>query len=78
MHIVSEDIINTSPALNLHPALPGGPVGAWQDVIWELISQDATESGVMVQLTTAEVDQGPCYRLLPLPHSRAGVRRPLA
>ena len=59
MHIVSEDIINTSPALNLHPALPGGPVGAWQDVIWELISQGATESGVMVQLTTAEVDKGP-------------------
>ena len=59
MHIVSEDIINTAPALNLHPALPGGPVGAWQDVIWELISQDAGESGVMVQLTTAEVDKGP-------------------
>ena len=59
MHIVSEDIINASPALNLHPATPGGPVGAWQDVIWELISQDAGETGVMVQLTTAEVDQGP-------------------
>ena len=59
MHIVSEDIINASPALNLHPALPGGPVGAWQDVIWELISQGGTESGVMVQLTTAEVDKGP-------------------
>ena len=59
MHIVSEDIINTAPALNLHPALPGGPVGAWQDVIWELIEQGAGESGVMVQLTTAEVDKGP-------------------
>ena len=57
--IVSEDIISASPALNLHPAAPGGPVGAWQDVIWELISQDAGESGVMVQLTTAEVDKGP-------------------
>ena len=59
MLIVSEGIINASPAINLHPALPGGPVGAWQDVIWELISQDAGESGVMVQLTTAEVDKGP-------------------
>lgn len=59
MLIVSEDIVNAYPALNLHPALPGGPVGAWQDVIWELIRQDATETGVMVQLSTAEVDKGP-------------------
>ena len=59
MLIVSEDIVNAYPALNLHPALPGGPVGAWQDVIWELIRQDATETGVMVQLSTAEVDRGP-------------------
>ena len=59
MLIVSEDIVNAYPALNLHPALPGGPVGAWQDVIWELIRQGATETGVMVQLSTAEVDKGP-------------------
>ena len=59
MLIVSEDIINASPALNLHPALPGGPVGAWQDVIWELIRQNAVETGVMVQLSTTEVDKGP-------------------
>ena len=59
MLILSEDIINAFPALNLHPALPGGPVGAWQDVIWELIRHDAVETGVMVQLSTAEVDKGP-------------------
>ncbi len=59
MLIVSEDIVNACPALNLHPALPGGPVGAWQDVIWELIATQAEETGVMVQLSTAEVDRGP-------------------
>ena len=59
MLVVSEDIVNAYPALNLHPALPGGPVGAWQDVIWELIRHDAVETGVMVQLSTAEVDKGP-------------------
>ncbi len=59
MLIVSEDIVSAFPALNLHPALPGGPVGAWQDVIWELMANDATESGVMVQLSTVEVDKGP-------------------
>ncbi len=59
MLIVSEDIINTIPALNLHPAAPGGPTGTWQDVIWELIRTGATESGALVQLSTAEVDTGP-------------------
>ncbi len=59
MLVVSEEIVNAFPALNLHPALPGGPVGAWQDVIWELIRRDAIETGVMVQLSTAEVDKGP-------------------
>ncbi|MCY4575255.1 MAG: formyltransferase family protein [Chloroflexi bacterium] len=59
MLIVSEDIVNAYPTLNLHPALPGGPVGAWQDVIWELIATQAEETGVMVQLSTAEVDRGP-------------------
>lgn len=59
MLVVSESIVNAYPALNLHPALPGGPVGAWQDVIWELIAHNATETGVMVQLSTPEVDKGP-------------------
>ena len=59
MLVVSEDIVAEYPALNLHPALPGGPIGAWQDVVWELIDRRATESGVMVQLSTAEVDTGP-------------------
>ena len=27
--------------LNLHPALPDGPKGTWQEVIWQLISEDA-------------------------------------
>ena len=59
MLVVSEDVVAEYPALNLHPALPGGPIGAWQDVIWELIDKRATESGVMVQLSTPEVDTGP-------------------
>ena len=45
--------------INLHPALPGGPVGAWQQVIWELISKQAAESGAMVHVVTEEVDGGP-------------------
>jgi folate-dependent phosphoribosylglycinamide formyltransferase PurN len=45
--------------INLHPALPDGPAGMWQNVIWELIDDRATESGAMVHIVTEEVDGGP-------------------
>ena len=45
--------------LNLHPAAPGGPVGTWQRVIWELIEERATESGVLVNRVIPAVDKGP-------------------
>ena len=45
--------------LNLHPAEPGGPVGTWQQVIWQLIDQRSTSSGVYMHLVTPHLDQGP-------------------
>ena len=45
--------------LNLHPALPGGPIGLWQKVIWELIDQRASESGLMTFAVTDDLDEGP-------------------
>jgi folate-dependent phosphoribosylglycinamide formyltransferase PurN len=45
--------------LNLHPALPDGPIGAWQDVIWRLIETEASQTGAMMHLATEEVDRGP-------------------
>lgn len=45
--------------LNLHPALPDGPIGAWQDVIWQLIEDEASQTGAMMHLATEEVDRGP-------------------
>ena len=65
--IVGEDIINAAPALNLHPAAPGGPAGTWQDVIWTLIRQGASETGVTIQLATAEADQGPAVAFCRFP-----------
>ena len=47
------------PILNLHPALPDGPIGLWQDVIWRLIEARADESGVLMFLSTADLDRGP-------------------
>ena len=45
--------------INLHPALPDGPTGTWQDVTWELIDSRARESGVMVHIMVEEMDAGP-------------------
>ena len=44
--------------LNLHPALPDGPKGTWQDVIWQLIASDAREQGAMMHICTSEHDRG--------------------
>ncbi|MBI4312603.1 MAG: hypothetical protein HY681_12600 [Chloroflexi bacterium] len=45
--------------LNLHPAAPGGPAGAWQQIVWHLIERKATASGIQVQLATMDWDRGP-------------------
>jgi phosphoribosylglycinamide formyltransferase-1 len=57
--------------LNLHPAAPVGPVGMWQDVIWQLIEQGADETGVMIFLCTVDVDRGP-----PVTYCTYGLRGP--
>lgn len=46
-------------AINLHPALPAGPAGTWQNVIWEVIKQNSNEHGVMMHKVTPELDKGP-------------------
>jgi len=45
--------------INLHPALPAGPKGTWQEVIWQLMKERAVESGVMIHLVTPQLDRGP-------------------
>jgi len=59
MLIVSPELCRRFVLLNLHPALPNGPTGTWQDVIWALLEQEATETGAMMHLATAELDRGP-------------------
>ncbi|MDO5852534.1 MAG: formyltransferase family protein [Thermoplasmata archaeon] len=44
--------------LNLHPALPDGPKGTWQEVIWQLISEKADRQGAMMHVCTEEWDRG--------------------
>ncbi len=44
--------------INLHPALPDGPRGTWEEVIWTLIREKADEHGVMIHICTEEWDRG--------------------
>ncbi len=59
MWVVSEEMCDQLPMINLHPALPGGPKGTWQEVIWQLISARAQETGVMMHRVTPVLDEGP-------------------
>jgi len=63
MLIVSSAMCRRYALLNLHPALPGGPTGTWQDVIWQLLEEGARETGAMIHLATAELDSGPVVAL---------------
>jgi len=59
MLIVGEEMCQRYNMINLHPAVPGGPTGTWQEVIWELIEANAEQTGVMMHLVTPELDKGP-------------------
>ncbi len=59
MLIMGGEMCRRYPLLNLHPALPDGPIGTWQEVIWTLIRERATHTGAMTHLATEAVDRGP-------------------
>jgi len=59
MLIIGEELCRKYDMINLHPALPAGPTGSWQEVIWELIQGNAEEAGAMMHLVTPELDRGP-------------------
>ena len=67
MLIASPALCRKYAMLNLHPALPGGPMGMWQQVIWELIESEAGETGAMIHLATAQLDRGPVVSYFRLP-----------
>jgi phosphoribosylglycinamide formyltransferase-1 len=65
MLIVSPLLCRTLLLLNLHPAVPRGPKGTWQEVMWQIIAQGQREAGAMMHLATPELDEGPpvaCFR----------------
>lgn len=56
---IDDETCRTYRLLNLHPALPDGPKGTWQEVIWKLIEDRADEQGAMIHVCTEEWDRGP-------------------
>ena len=59
MLIIGEPELQNLNMVNIHPALPWGPKGTWQEVIHQLIAEKAKEQGAMVHLVTQELDRGP-------------------
>ena len=59
MLFTAPEMVERYTMLNLHPARPGGPVGAWQEVIWQVIEDRAAEHGATVQVATDDWDKGP-------------------
>lgn len=67
MLIMSGEMCRRYPLLNLHPALPDGPIGTWQQVVWSLIETRATHTGAMLHLATEDVDRGPVVSYVTVP-----------
>ena len=67
MLIVGDEMCRRYTMLNLHPALPDGPVGTWQQVIWKLIESHAPETGATIHLATQELDRGPAVAYVDFP-----------
>ena len=58
MLILSEDLCTRFKFINLHPALPDGPKGTWEQVIKQLIKNDQDYSGLNVHVVTKNLDAG--------------------
>ena len=67
MLIVGPEMCQRYTMINLHPALPTGPIGTWQEVIWSLIDSREEKTGAMVHLVTQEVDRGPVVAYFTIP-----------
>jgi phosphoribosylglycinamide formyltransferase 1 len=57
--LIAPELCRRFDLINLHPAAPGGPIGLWQEVIWQLIEGQAERSGITIFLATPELDKGP-------------------
>ena len=72
MLIVGENLSDHYTMLNLHPSIPGGPSGTWQQVIWETIRTRPDTAGAMIHIVTKDLDKGPAISYCSFPtHQRS-------
>lgn len=71
MLVVGSSLIERSTMLNLHPAVPGGPKGAWQDVMWSLIKSNSEVAGAQIHVVTHVLDEGP-----PVTYCKFSIKTP--
>lgn len=78
MLIIGDPELESLNMVNIHPALPWGPKGTWQEVIHTLIAEKADEQGAMVHLVTKELDRGPVISYCRFPITGAPWDEPRA
>ncbi len=76
MLIIGDPELQGLDIVNIHPALPWGPRGTWQECIHEIIETDAEEHGIMIHLVTKTLDRGPVISYCRFP-VRGGEWEPL-
>lgn len=59
MLIVTAVLYEYFDILNLHPALPWGPPGTWQQVTRQIVGQEKKETGSSMLWVTKDLDAGP-------------------
>jgi folate-dependent phosphoribosylglycinamide formyltransferase PurN len=59
MLIIGKPELNALNLVNIHPALPWGPRGTWQECIHEIIDTRSHEHGIMTHIVTETLDRGP-------------------
>ena len=67
MLYTADELCKRFTMINTHPALPDGPIGTWQQVVWQLIKQRSKETGAMIHLATEEWDRGPVITYFSFP-----------
>jgi folate-dependent phosphoribosylglycinamide formyltransferase PurN len=73
MLIFTDVLYEHRPLINLHGAAPDGPIGVWQDVVWQVIDQRAAESGVLIFLADGNLDRGPVITYCRYPLRGPGI-----
>lgn len=72
---VDDETCNQYDFMNLHPALPTGPKGTWQEVIWQLVEEKTKSQGAMMHICTPDWDRGAALTYCEFPLTGNGYEK---